>query len=188
MMMEPPVCYESLNEIVFSRVPRGAMTIMDLGCGSGALGRALKQVADREIVGVTHSEDEAATAASHLDRVMVRDLNSYDFSDVGEFDCIICSHVLEHLIEPAQVLSRVRLHLSANGVLLVALPNILYWKQRVKFLFGRFEYTRGGLMDSTHLRFFDWETAFSMITGAGLKVIERSAHGNFPQPIVRRLA
>lgn len=183
-----PICYDSLNKFVFARVPRTARRILDLGCGTGTLGRALKQSTEREVVGITHSEDEAASAASHLDRVIVRDLNRYDFADVGEFDCVICSHVLEHLVEPATVLARVRPHLSAEGILLVALPNVLFWKQRLEFLFGHFQYTRGGLMDSTHLRFFDWETADALIAGARFRVIERSAEGGFPQPVLRRLA
>src|SRR5205823_9801714 len=100
-------------------------------------GRELKEITDREVVGVTYSKEEAALAARNLDRVIVCDLNDFDSENLGEFDCIVCSHVLEHLYQPEQLLIHLRPRLSFGGRLIVALPNILFWKQRIQFLRGQ---------------------------------------------------
>jgi SAM-dependent methyltransferase len=182
------LCYGAVNMAVLCRVPASAKRLLDLGCGTGALGRELKEKTDREVFGVTYSREEAALAAKNLDCVIVSDLNDFDPENLGEFDCIICSHVLEHLYQPEQLLIRLRPRLSFGGRLIAALPNILFWKQRIEFLRGRFRYTEGGLMDSTHFRFFDYQTGPQLLKTAGFKVVEFSGQGSFPQPLFRNLA
>jgi SAM-dependent methyltransferase len=134
-----------------------------------------------EVVGVTYSNTEAEIARHYLDRVIVTDLNTFDPTDLGRFDCIVCSHILEHLYWPEQVL-RVVAHLlqPEKGRLFVALPNTLFWRQRVCFLLGEFRYTDGGLMDRTHFRFFDWASARALVASAGFREISAFADGGFP--------
>lgn len=172
--------YEAFNQAVLARVPETTRRLLDLGCGSGALGRKIKETLECRVVGVTYSEAEAAQAAQCLDEVLVCDLNSFRPLAAGEFDCIICSHVLEHLYQPDEVLKRLRRGLSPDGVLIVALPNVLHWRQRLNFFRGSFRYTDGGLMDRTHYRFFDWTTAHELLTESGYRVVEAVADGSFP--------
>lgn len=172
--------YQSINQAVFQRIPPGTRTLLDIGCGGGVFGAAAKAALSCNVVGVTYSEAEARQARLRLDRVEVADLNTCDLAALGEFDCVVCSHVLEHLHEPRQVLSRLRACLKADGTLLVALPNVLFWKQRLEFLRGRFRYTEGGLMDRTHVRFFDWDSAAQLVEDAGFAVRERCADGGVP--------
>jgi SAM-dependent methyltransferase len=172
--------YQSINQAVFERIPPGARSLLDVGCGGGLFGAAVKTARAFTVVGVTYSEAEAVQARQRLDRVEVADLNDFEPAGLGSFDCIVCSHVLEHLHDPQQVLSRIRACLAPGGVLVVALPNVLFWKQRLEFVRGRFRYTEGGLMDRTHCRFFDWGSADQLVRDAGFEVIERVADGVFP--------
>lgn len=172
--------YGAVNLAVAARVPESARRVLDLGCGNGALGAHLKRRPGREVVGVTFSEEEAREARSRLDDVLVCDLDDFDASGLGRFDCVVCSHVLEHLTRPEDLLRRLRGSLSADGVLVVALPNALYWRQRFEFLRGRFEYTDGGLMDRTHYRFYDWRTARALLTECGYAETASEADGGFP--------
>ena len=119
-------------------------------------------------------------ARSVLDEVVSADLESADLTHLGTFDCIVCSHVLEHVREPARLLARLRDNLAADGIVLIALPNTLHYRQRLAFLAGRFRYTDGGLMDRTHYRFFDWDTARDLVREAGLRLVEARADGGFP--------
>lgn len=179
--MKSALTYGSVNPGVLSRVPSDCVRILDVGCGTGVLGRALKQERpDRFVTGITHSEQEAERARHVLDRVLIADLERCDFNDLGEFECVICSHVLEHLRNPVDVLSRLRAVLRPSGTILVALPNVLYWRQRLQFLSGRFRYTEGGLMDNTHVVFFDWTTAQNLVTDAGLRLVACASEGGFP--------
>lgn len=172
--------YDSVNIQVLAHVPPTAARILDVGCGTGALGREIKKRLACSITGITHSVEEAKLAASNLDCVIVRDLNEFDPGGLGEFDCIICSHVLEHLHRPEKLLGRLGRHFSPDGLLIVALPNVLHWRQRAEFCRGRFRYTPSGLMDETHYRFFDWTTAHALLTDSGYSTVESRADGGFP--------
>ena len=172
--------YDALNRPLLDNIPTSARRILDLGCGTGRLGRALKGRQPVEVIGVTYSVTEAETARHFLDKVVVADLNTFSPNDLGRFDCIICSHILEHLYWPEQVLQAAVHSLEPGGLLCVALPNPLVWRQRLRFLRGEFRYTDGGIMDCTHFRFFDWTSARALVAGAGLRVISAYADGGFP--------
>jgi SAM-dependent methyltransferase len=172
--------YDALNRPVLDAIPTSAQRVLDLGCGTGSLGRALKARQIVEVTGVTYSSTEAERARHHLDRVIVSDLNTFNPIELGPFDCIVCSHILEHLYWPEQVLRVLARLLEPGGRLFVALPNPLVWRQRVRFLRGEFRYTDGGLMDRTHFRFFDWTSARALVAGAGFREISAYADGGFP--------
>ena len=172
--------YQSVNRAVLSQIPAGVRTVLDIGCGGGVFGAAVKAMHDCAVVGVTYSQAEAEQARLCLDRVEVLNLNDGALPALGRFDCIVCSHVLEHLIFPQQLLSNLRVCLNPGGLLVVALPNALHWKQRWEFLRGRFQYTDGGVMDRTHLRFFDWQTAGELLRESGFAPVQRLADGGFP--------
>jgi 2-polyprenyl-3-methyl-5-hydroxy-6-metoxy-1,4-benzoquinol methylase len=89
--------YGALNRPVLDAIPTSARRVLDLGCGTGSLGRALKARQIVDVTGVTYSNTEAEMARHHLDRVIVSDINTFSPTDLGGFDCIICSHILEHL-------------------------------------------------------------------------------------------
>jgi len=172
--------YGSVNVEVLARVPRTARRILDVGCGNGALARTIRSEWPAELVGITYSAAEADLGRDVFAQVHVADLNQFDPAPLGRFDVIICSHVLEHLSHPDELLRRLRPALNPGGLLLVALPNILFWRQRLLFLRGHFRYTQGGLMDDTHFRFFDWQTATELLTGSGYELVERRAFGAWP--------
>jgi SAM-dependent methyltransferase len=180
MTAAPDRIYSGVNPVVFARIPTSATAVLDLGCGDGTLGRAIKARAPCRVVGVTFSQAESAHAEATLDAVVRADINTADLASLGRFDVIVCSHILEHLVDPKSVLRRLRNNVAPGGRVIVALPNPLLWRQRLAFLAGRFRYTEGGIMDDTHLRFFDWKTARELIEGAGYTIDEKTADGGVP--------
>ena len=179
--------YSAFNKAIIKYIPDTSEKILDLGCGSGILGKEIKKKLSCEVIGVTSSKNEFCLAKDLLNQVILGDLNSPDFYAPGKYDCVICSHVLEHLCQPQILLEKLHSNLNSNGILIVALPNILHWKQRWEFTKGNFKYTEGGLMDETHLRFFDWETAQELLVQTNYRILTAEADGNFPLPGVRRL-
>ena len=172
--------YGAVNEPVLERLPRKIERLLDVGCGDGSLGRTIKSQVGCKVEGITYSADEADDASQYLDKVYVYDLNVFTSNGIGRFDCIVCSHVLEHVQRPERLLEELKHVLSPDGIMIIALPNTVYWKQRLEFLRGKFRYTSGGLMDETHVRFYDWVTAFELLIKSGYDVLRRDAVGGFP--------
>ncbi len=87
--------YTAFNNDVYNQIPYNSINILDVGCGNGAMGEALKKYnSNRNVTGLTFSADEAKLATEQLDTVIIGDLNGElpDFTQL--FDCIIFSHVL----------------------------------------------------------------------------------------------
>lgn len=149
----------SLNLIAAHITPQS--TVLDLGCGTGALGRWLVQRSDCTIDGVTLSETEAGQARAVYRKVIVGDLGQLALTPhfaLGTYDFIVCADVLEHLADPAALLDACRPLLSPHGRLLTSVPNAAYCGLVAELMHGNFEYRDEGLLDRTHLRFFTRKT------------------------------
>ncbi|KRB26971.1 MULTISPECIES: methyltransferase domain-containing protein [unclassified Acidovorax] len=142
--------------VLASLINRGA-SVLDLGCGSGALGQYLKETRDCTTDGVTLSQAEAVHAQPHYRQVEVADLETADLLRMfgtNQYDYIVCADVLEHLKRPESVLQVCRELLAADGRLLISVPNAAYSGLLAELLEGEFRYREEGLLDNTHLRFF----------------------------------
>ena len=160
--------------------------VLDVGCGTGAYAREM-QLRGMEVHGITLSPEERDRAAQTMNRVWLANVETWenDYA-AGFFDAILLSHVLEHLVAPAQTLARLSHVLRPGGRVYVALPNIAYWRYRVRSLFGRFDYEEVGPMDKRHLRFFTFDTAQKLVSEAGLDLLRAEVRGHFPLGPLRR--
>ena len=103
--------YESVNPDLLSRIPADAKRVLEIGCGSGMLGKAYKSInKDVTYIGIELMEEPASKAMHCIDHVIVGDMNNEviisRLASMDKFDCIIFGDVLEHLINPAKVLVR----------------------------------------------------------------------------------
>lgn len=90
------------------------------------------------------------------------------------FDCITFNDVLEHTIDPTQLLSMVKTKLGPKGIVIASIPNVLYVKNMFNLLVKKdWEYTHEGILDSTHLRFFTKKSMKRMFQNAGYVVIKQ---------------
>jgi 2-polyprenyl-3-methyl-5-hydroxy-6-metoxy-1,4-benzoquinol methylase len=152
-------------------VPAAARRVLDVGCGAGRLGEALKARQQAEVVGVECDPRAARAAAARLDRVLACDVEreETDFTP-GTFDAAVCGDVLEHLREPGHFLRRLRDWLRPGGVLVVSVPNVRHHSVVNGLLAGNWTYEAAGLLDRTHLRFFTRRTAVDLLELAGFRV------------------
>ena len=145
--------YDFARPEVVELVPREAKRILDIGCGAGALGAALKARQDCVVVGLEKDRKAAAVAEDRLDEVLVANVERPPKIE-GSFDCIICADILEHLADPARVLTWARELLTDDGVLLISIPNSRNWQVLAGLAEGNFTRESAGLLDRTHRQVF----------------------------------
>lgn len=92
-----------------------------------------------------------------------------------KYDAILFLDVLEHLEDPATVLSQVKAMLKKNGTILVSIPNLAHNGVLIDLMNDRFEYHNTGLLDKTHIHFFAEKSIEQMAHNAGFKIIGKEA-------------
>jgi len=161
------------SDYVFSECPRNS-TCLDVGCWDGTLGNLLISRKACVVDGIDINKKALRMAALRKYRKTYQiDLNNMKISKYlsGQYDCIICADVLEHLINPIDILVQLRRFLKINGMIIISVPNIAFIQQRVNLLLGKFDYNpQGGLMDATHLRFFTKKTIKDLSIKAGYSI------------------
>lgn len=156
---------------ILNLIPKGAKRILDLGCGTGELGRALKQRQECAVIGVELNTRAADEALKKLDAVVVADVNKYKPSPSAKpFDCLIFADILEHLQDPWKTLKRLTDWLTPDGLVVASIPNIAHPAVINQLQKGLFLYQPAGILDVSHLRFFTRTTIFQMFVRAGLKI------------------
>src|SRR5262249_2211814 len=93
----------------------------------------------------------------------------------------------EHLCFPDRLLREVKHALRPGGSLVVALPNMLFYRNRWRLFCGRLEYETGGLMDETHFRWYSFASGRQLLAEAGFIRVSAQGDGSLPLPGLRRL-
>lgn len=149
-------------------VPTTAKTMLDIGCGGGALSEGIKQRQPCEVYGIEPVPQAAEIARSKLDHVLVGCVEEHlPQLPRHYFDCIVMADVLEHMVDPYRVLQDLKGVLKPSGQVIVSLPNIRHWSTVKMLLEGRWDYEDAGIMDRTHLRFFTRSSALQMFRNNG---------------------
>jgi 2-polyprenyl-3-methyl-5-hydroxy-6-metoxy-1,4-benzoquinol methylase len=147
--------------------------VLDVGCGEGILGLALKAAGATEVAGIELDPASASLAAERLDLLVQGDVRSVELPfEEGRFDYLIFADVLEHLPDPEAVLRRLLPFLKSDGKVVVSVPNMRFLPVLLRLAFDRWSYTDAGVRDRTHLRIFTRRSFVRMLRSQGL-VVER---------------
>ena len=142
---------------IIAQLIQPGQTLLDLGMGTGGLGRYISERQALVADGVTLNPAEADLARAWYRQGWVADLDIANLLElVGEarYDVIVCADVLEHLKAPEKVLAQCKTLLKTGGRLITSVPNAGYCGLVAELIQGDFRYRSEGLLDSTHLRFF----------------------------------
>lgn len=164
--------YEKARADVLPHVPVSIKSLLDIGCAGGNFGATVKAKIGCRVTGVELSAYEAQKARTKLDVVIEGDILTAVIDE--KFDCITCLDVIEHVVDPALFLQRVRTLLNKNGFLLLSIPNVGHWSIVEDLIAGRWDYIPAGILCVSHLRFFTMKTIRGLLEDNGfcIKSIE----------------
>ncbi len=163
-----------------TRPPR--KRLLDIGCGEGIVAAYLRDTLGfREAHGVEIAPGacERAAARGVVARALNLDSGPLPFAD-GFFDAILCSEVIEHVIDTDHLLEEIRRTLKPGGVAAITTPNLAGWINRAALAIGwqPFSYDVSLRHKVGRPRFGSAETSghLHMFTHRALKELLR-AHG-----------
>ena len=181
--MSIPNYYSRINGDLLRFMPPDARVVLEVGCGTGALAEAYRRVnPDVRYLGIEISPQAAREAgeSGRIDHVFTGDAAVAEPVDLRlseidpSVDCLVFGDVLEHMVDPWTVLTRLARWVREDGQVLACIPNIQHYSVLVNLLRGKWEYQDEGLLDRTHLRFFTLEGLRELFVRARIKCLRYS--------------
>ncbi|MBW3569322.1 class I SAM-dependent methyltransferase [Candidatus Parcubacteria bacterium] len=153
----------------FDMIPPGS-SVMDIGCSSGVFGEALIKQKKCTVDGIEIDDDDIKEARKKLRKVYKINVETDSLDVDDKYDVVFMGDVIEHLARPIEALKKIRSLLKPDGVLIFSMPNITHMSVRLMILKGNIEYGRTGLLDETHLHFYNKEEVYRVLNAAGYKI------------------
>ena len=168
-------------------LPASATRILDVGAGAGGTTRWLKtRYPKARTVALEGNGALLDELRQNVDEPHIVDLNQA-LPPVGTPDLILFLDVLEHLLNPSEILATLTQSMPDHGTVIVSLPNVAHLSVSAPlFVRGEFEYKDAGILDRTHLRFFTRKSAVELLNSARLTVAKGLRTG-FAGPRARTL-
>jgi 2-polyprenyl-3-methyl-5-hydroxy-6-metoxy-1,4-benzoquinol methylase len=148
--------------------------VLDLGAADGSVARILARrgcvvtAVERDAGAIDALAGAAEVTVVHADLEGLPD----GVLPTAAFDVVLLLDVLEHLVDPATLLGRVHEWLAPGGRVVVSVPNVAHAAVRLAMLQGRFPRSDVGLLDRTHLQFYDETQLRELLRDAGLEVLD----------------
>lgn len=178
---KPDAYFENPREDLVARLPRPLGRVLDVGCGGGAVGGALRAAGASELVGIELDHHAAQRARKVFDQVHEGDAEEAIARMPPGFDTICCYDVLEHLYDPPRVVEGLRSLAARNAHLHVSIPNARHFSLLADLVLrGTFGYEMVGHRDATHLRWFTRRDIEQLLGDCGWTVVETATHAFKP--------
>lgn len=162
--------YSHSRSEVAAFVPNNILKILDIGCGRGGFLELIKEKTGAETWGLELVP--GITENGKVDKILIGNVEKM-ISDIPDdyFDCITFNDILEHLLQPGDILKMMSSKLTQNGIIVASIPNVRFSNNLYELLIKKdWEYKDFGILDSTHIRFFTKISMKRMFEDAGYKI------------------
>lgn len=152
-------------------IPLSARVVLDVGCGRGELGAAYRRLnPNARLLAIDINSEMVAFAGKNYDECVVADAQDekMPFDAPDGVDCIVYGAVLEHLTDPFTTIRRHAEALSADGMMLICVPNVEHWSLTEHLLRGTLRYDDADLLDRGHPRWFSNDSFARGLADVGL--------------------
>ncbi len=156
--------------------------ILDLGCGNGA-GSAAIASQGFAVAGCDSSESGLTLARANFPVInfFAHNLASpLPLCERGVYDAVVSLEVVEHLMQPRQLMLRAREALRPGGLLLLSTPYHGYCKNLALALANAFDAHWHPLRDFGHVKFFSRSTLHALLRDSGFFIDESLRLGRMP--------
>jgi ubiquinone/menaquinone biosynthesis C-methylase UbiE len=117
-------------------VPDLSCRILDVGCGTGSKSKYFKKKSN-VVVGADISASQIEKAQENLNHVIIANVNDHLPFKKKEFDIVYCANVLEHIFDFTAALREMKRVLKSEGRIIIEVPNVNYWPNRILMLLGK---------------------------------------------------
>ena len=142
--------------------------VLDVGCGEGQLGPILN-LKGCQVDGLDINIDRVNDKKKFYQNIFLSDIREFKIENKG-YNHVVFSDMLEHTENPEDILKSSSKLLMPNGKLVISIPNVGYFINRLGLLFGNWDYTEEGILDKTHIRFYTLKTAKKLIQSSGYHI------------------
>jgi 2-polyprenyl-3-methyl-5-hydroxy-6-metoxy-1,4-benzoquinol methylase len=149
-------------------------SLLDLACGDGLLTAQFCRHFSR-VVGVDASSAHIKKARERCPQAdfyvsMIEEIETDE-----KFDTVAMLCLLEHVVDPVEVLRSATIHLKPGGRVIAQVPNALAINRRIGRLMGvienEYELSQWDIEVAAHRRYYDMQSLVTDFTKAGLNVI-----------------
>ena len=154
---------------------RPKQQVLEIGCATGYMTRFMTAVLNCRVVAVEVDKAAARKAEAFCERLIIGDVETLAFDNQlpgQQFDVILMADVVEHLKDPQALLRRLKPRLRDTGYLLMSVPNGAHGSLALDVLDGRWQYRDTGLLDRTHLHFFDKDSLAAFLEPVGFFIAQ----------------
>ena len=150
-------------------------SLLDIACGNGFITSKLA-INFKTAVGIDASSIHIATAKQTYPNIkFVRSLAEEYSTDV-KFATISMLNLLEHVIDPVNLLCKIKSQLADKGVIIITVPNALAANRKIAALMGslenEYELSPFDIDVAGHRRAYDLKRLVKEVEEAGLKVLK----------------
>ena len=163
----------------------GIKSVFDMGCGNGALCRALHQDG-YSVVGMEYSQEGYDIARQAYPEITFFQGNIYSpppslqETYPAGFDCVISTEVIEHLYSPQKLPLFAAQLLKPEGYLIISTPYHGYVKNCCLSLLNGWDAHHFSLWEGGHIKFWSHKTLTKLLLDAGFRVAEFHGCGRVP--------
>lgn len=162
-------------------IPPGAR-VLDIGCSTGYVARALKRSRACRVTGVDVLPTESVDGPDEYQLIDIeKEADKVrDLLERGDYDVVLLLDVLEHLAVPELfLLTLFRAKCRRPPKFVMSTGNVAFIVVRLMLLLGYFNYGEKGILDITHKRLFSTRTFRNLLDQTGFLVLETRG---FPLP------
>ena len=154
--------------------------LLDIGCWDGRLLELIRQAGlYQELYGIDILSEAIENVRLKGFNAQMVDLNNETLPfPENYFDTITLLAVMEHLFDPYSVIGEIHRVLRPSGTLIIDVPNVASFTNRIRILFGRLPITSGDPgWDGGHLHYFTKYALEQFVQKSGFTVLSRKSTG-----------